>query len=170
MAELHKKSAHDTHYWKAWVYRKKLYVESGIIGVNKNKEEIQLGLFENGKKRLERLVEEKRNQGFVDSMGPEELIIHIYNNGSWSHEDLQDASMELCKLIEKELDETGVGFTDGVGIGDDQMVNIFCMVDDLDIAVEKIRCVISEQKLIDSNDIFLYERNVEEINLLKTRG
>mgnify|MGYP003448366523 FL=1 len=78
--------------------------------------------------------------------------------------------MELCKLIEKELDETGVGFTDGVGIGDDQMVNIFCMVDDLDIAVEKIRCVISEQKLIDSNDIFLYERNVEEINLLKTRG
>ncbi|MER2263222.1 MAG: hypothetical protein ABS934_14525 [Psychrobacillus sp.] len=170
MDELHKKMGNETHYWKAWLHRKKLFVESGIVGVNKNKEEIQLGFFENGKKRLEGLVEEKRNQGFVDSMGPEELIIQIYNNGSRSHEDLQNASMELCKLIEKELDDTGVGFTDGVGIGDDKMVNIFCMVDDLEIAIEKIRRIISEQKLIDHNNIFLYERNVEEIDLLKTRG
>lgn len=170
MAELHKKMGNETHYWKAWLHRKKLYVESGIIGVNKNKEEIQLGFFENGKKRLESLVEEKRNQGFADSMGKEELIIYIHNNGRQSNEELQNVGMELCRQIETELDETGVGFTDGVGIDDEKMVNIFCIVDDLEIAIEKIRRVISEQKLIDNNNIFLYERNVEEIDLLKTRG
>lgn len=170
MHELQKKVANDTHYWKAWLYRKKMYIESGIIGVSKNKEEIQLGLFENGKKRLERLAEEKRNQGFEDSSVKEDLIIYIHNNGVQTHEDLQNTSIELCKLIEKELDETGVGFTDGVGIDDQTKVNIYCIVDDLEIGIQKIQQVISEQTLIDINQIFLYERNVEDINLLKQRG
>lgn len=156
MYELSKKLAHETHYWKVWKYQKRICVEYGVIGVSKESEEIQLKLFDNGSKLMKRLVEEKRSQGYVNSDEKEAIDIVILNdNGVSEYDVLKKASFELYEMIEKELMETSIGFPDGVNINDESRVIITCFVEDMDIAIQRIRQVISGQKLINVNQISL---------------
>lgn len=169
MYELHKKVAKDTHYWKVWQHRRKLHIESGVIGVSKNEEEVQLSLFENGKKHMERLAKEKMDQGFEDGRGKDELIIVVHNNGTQSQEELNNASFKLYDMVEKEIEETGIGFCDGLNIEEETQVKIYCYVNDIEIAVQKIQQVVTAQELIEASYISLHENNVEEINLLQAK-
>ena len=169
MYELHKKVAKDTHYWKVWQHRRKLHMEYGVIGVSKIEEEVQLSLLENGKKYMERLAKEKMDQGFQDGRDKDELIIVLHNNGTQSHEELNNASFKLYDMFEKEIEETGVGFCDGLNIEEETHVQIYCYVNDIEIAVHKIQRVVTSQELIEASYISLHESNVEEIDLLQTR-
>lgn len=156
MYELSKKLAHEMHYWKVWKHQKRINVEYGVIGVSKESEEIQLKLFDNGSKLMKRLVEEKRSQGYVNSDEKEAIDIVIHNDKGVSEYDvLKKASFELYEMIDKELMETSIGFTDGVDINDESRVIITCFVGDMEIAIQRIRQVISDQKLINVNQISL---------------
>lgn len=159
MYHLQKKLPHETHYWEVWKSGKRLHFSYGVLGISNKEEEQQLGFFENGKKLMKRLVEEKENEGYVLCNEDQEIKIDISYHGEASEfENFRQASYKLQDTINDHLMTTGVGSTEGIRVNE-RDVAIYFNVVDVDLGMKIIQKVLLERELLNDSRISLLQED-----------
>ena len=151
MNMLMKKMHNETLYWEVSQSGRRITIEFGVLGVNKETEEIQLGFFESGKKIIRRLVEEKLNQGYEHYFDQREIKVILQNR--YDTEDINQFR-EKCYALQDTINEallsTGIGFDEGISISDAEAIFSFNVVD-VESGLNTILKELSEQDL--ENDV-----------------
>lgn len=154
MIRLLKKTSSETLYWQVWKVNKHVFILSGILGIQGREEELPLGFFESSKRVMKNLANEKINQGF-EYVEPASLI-KIAVQYRYEHEDqfyeTEEKSLVIEDLLDDILHETGNGELYGSEIGDGAGIT-FCLVVDLELALEAILKVLSSHQLLDGAEI-----------------
>lgn len=162
MIRLIKKTSNGTFYWQVWKVEKHLYILSGTLGGSGVQEELPLKLFESSKKLMKKLAAEKANQGYeyVDAKSLIKVSIQYRYEVEEQFEEMEEKSFYVEDLLEEALHTTGNGELYGSEIGDGAGIT-FCLVVDVDIALETIKKELSQHNVIEGAEIaFLNEEGV----------
>ena len=154
MIRLVKKTSSETLYWQVYNWKKSLIILSGTLGVQGREEELPLGFFESSKRVMKNLAEEKVNQGYeyVDATSLVKIAVQYH----YEHEDhffeAEEKNLKVEHLIDDILEDTGNGEVSGSEVGNGVGIT-FCLVVDLEIALEAILKELSSHQLIEGAEI-----------------
>jgi len=154
MIRLLKKTSSDTLFWQAWNVKKQINLLSGILGERGKQEELPLGFFQSSKKVMNNLATEKVNQGYeyVDPNSLIKIAVQYRYEQEEQFEAAEEKSLFVEDLLDDILHETGNGELYGSEIGDGAGIT-FCLVLDLELALESILKVLTDNQVIDGAEI-----------------
>lgn len=165
MIKLVKEVENELMYWEVWKDGKTLTVHYGVVGDTGETEEVKLKLFEKTAKVMEKLAEEKLNEGY-EILDEEELIEFVVQ---YLYEDSQmEEALEKRHIIEDLMNEclgwTGNGSCDGGDIGSGS-ANVFNYVIDVENALKTTIQELSNNNLIDNVKIAFLNEDEEYVSL-----
>lgn len=167
MIKLIKKVDDELVYWEAWKDDKTVTVHFGVVGDIGGTEELKLKLFENAQKTIEKLAEEKLDEGY-EHLDEEELIELVVQ---YRYEENQkEEAHERRQLVEKLMNDclgwTGNGSSDGRDIGSGS-TNVFNYVIDVQRALKTTIEELSNNnnQLLDHVKIAFLDEDKEYVSL-----
>lgn len=154
MIRLMKKTSNETLYWQVWKVNKHVFTLSGTLGIQGREEELPLGFFESSKRVMKNLANEKVNQGYeyVDPASLIKIAVQYRYEREDQFYEAEEKSLVVEELLDDVLHETGNGELYGSEIGDGAGIT-FCLVVDLELALEAILKVLSSHQLLDGAEI-----------------
>ncbi|UUV20364.1 hypothetical protein [Paenimyroides aestuarii] len=155
MLKLYKQIDNELHYWETWDKDEKTaIVHWGIVGQRGQDKEVKSGLFSNFRKKVQKEILEKINEGFTEFSEDEVSFLEIeYEiNGFGTDQDL-DKRHRLEEKMDEVLGWTGLGHTNGGCIGSGTM-EVGCVVVDFDIAKKVIEEKLKDTEFGDYSRIF----------------
>ncbi len=166
LIKLIKQDENDIFYWDIWVDGKTLVIHKGIVGDTGETEEMKLSLFQKAEKVMEKLAEEKHDEGY--EYLDEDEIIELVVQFSYEEDDMV-ATLEKRHSVEDLMNEclgwTGNGYCDGGDIGSGT-ANIINYVVDVEKALKTILEELSNNNLLEGVKIaYLNPKDDEYIAL-----
>lgn len=166
MIKLTKKVKDGILYWEVWEDDKTLLIHYGNIGSTGETQEIKLSLFQKAERIMQKLAEEKINEGYeyID----EEQLIELVIQYSYADGEIEVA-LEKRDSVEELMNEclgwTGNGHCDGGDIGSGT-ANIFNYVIDVSKALKTIKEELSDHNLLDGAKIAYLNKEDEEYTVI----
>lgn len=165
MIKLVKEVDNELMYWEAWKDGKTLTVHYGVVGDTGETEEVKLKLFEKAEKVMEKLAEEKLNEGY-EVLDEEELIEFVVQY-PYEENEMEEA-LDKRQIVEDLMNEclgwTGNGSSDGGDIGSGS-TNVFNYVIDVEKALKTTIDELSNKKLLDNVKIAYLDEDEEYVSL-----
>ncbi len=153
MLKLYKEIQGKLHYWEAWEKNEKAgIVHWGPVGERGRTEEITSTLFTGFRKRLQKLVDERIDQGYEEAEEECTLLIEYAVDDMGTSEDLARRHRLEDKLNEL-LGWIGLGHCDSGSIGSGTM-EVCCLVVDFNMAKSAIEQNLKETEFGDYTRIF----------------
>jgi predicted DNA-binding WGR domain protein len=162
MIKLIKDVDNDLAYWEVWKDDKTLVVHFGIVGDTGETEEVKLKMFDKAEKVMEKLAQEKLNEGFeyLDEDELTELVVQY----RYKEDEIEEA-LEKRHAVEDIMNEclgwTGNGSCDGGDIGSGT-ANIFNYVIDVNKALKTVIEELSNNNLLDNVKIAYLDEDEDE--------
>ncbi|MCM3359208.1 hypothetical protein [Psychrobacillus sp. MER TA 171] len=153
-----KKSGNKTLFWNIseYLFRGPITIVSGTLGIQGKGEEQKLRFWENRKKFMKSLADEKANQGYqlVEEKDLKKVYIQYrYNEENEEEFEMtEDKSLMVEEIVEEELMYTGNGYAYGSEIGAGAGTSTFQVLD-IEIAFNSIWKLLSEKKLTEGVEI-----------------
>lgn len=152
-------------YWEVWEDDKTLQVHYGLVGNTGNTEEVKLNFFEKAEKVMEKLAEEKLNEGY-EHLDEEELIELVVQH-PYVEAQMEEA-LERRHIVEHLMNEclgwTGNGFCDGGDIGSGT-TNVVNYVINVKKALKTITKELSDNNLLNKVKIAYLDKDEEYVCL-----
>ncbi|MBD0384803.1 hypothetical protein [Paenibacillus sedimenti] len=165
MIKLIKTVDNELVYWEVWEDNKTLQVHYGVVGDIGETVKVKLKLFEKAEKVMEKLTNEKINEGY-EHLVEEELIELIVQHSYTSYQ--MEEALEKRHMVEELMNEclgwTGNGSCDGGDIGSGN-TNVFNYVIDLDKALKTIIEELSNNNLLENVKIAYLNKDEEYVSL-----
>ncbi|RCH55877.1 hypothetical protein DJ568_03755 [Mucilaginibacter hurinus] len=139
MLKLYKKENGITYYWETWDKDDKTgIIHCGEIGQTGESKEIRSGLFSSFRKVIQKEIDQKIKEGFIEIDIEEHftLLIEYLVDDEGAADDV-DKRHRLQDRVDSLLGWTGLGHCDGGSIGSGTM-EVCCYVVDFDVAKQTI--------------------------------
>jgi len=159
MLKLYKQVDKKILYWETWDKDERTgIVHWGIVGEQGQNKEVKSGLFSNFRKKIQKEIDEKLKEGYVefdqDKCAFLEIVYTV--DGFGTDKDL-DKRHRLEERMDSVLGWTGLGHTDGGSIGSGTM-EVGCVVVDFDIARNVIEGSLKDTEFSNYSKICKLER------------
>ena len=161
MLKLYKRVDNEILYWETWDKDEKTgVIHWGVVGQRGEDKEIKSGLFSNFRKEIQKEVDKKIAEGYVEINDSDlfTLLIEFNVDGHGTTADV-DKRHKLEDKMKEVLGWTGLGDCDGGSIGSGTM-EVCCFVVDFDIAKQVIETKLKDTEFADYTRIF--DENAEE--------
>lgn len=144
----------DTFHWQIWNEKKQLHIISGKLGVPGTKETVSLGFFESSKGTMKKLAKEKINQGYeyVKEESYTKMVVQYRYEDESQFEAAEKKTLWVEDLLDEVLYLTGNGKLYGSEVGDGAGTT-FCLVIDLDLALNTVLEELSKNQVIEGAEI-----------------
>lgn len=154
MIRLIKRINHEIRYWQVWKEGNHLSIQSGIVGINDEKEKVSLNISENARTTIKRLMEEKLNEGYR-VLREKELILIVLQYRNKEEEfvtEVETKCLFIEVLLNHALCKTGNGEVAGYEMSPNGGRNHLYVVN-VGAAWETILKELSQQNLLEGIEI-----------------
>ena len=155
-----RKTGRETLYWQIWKVGRKLFILSGVLGVIGELEEIPLSLFNNSKKMMKNLSNEKANQGYerFDDRSLTKISVQYRYDDEEQFDEIEEMSIFVGILLDEAVHRTGNGEFNSLQIESGVAVNSFLVVN-IEIALKTIVKELTNNNLIAGAEIFFIDQD-----------
>ena len=149
-----KKTSSETLFWQVWNEKKLLHILSGKLGSKASEELMTAGFFESSRRLMKKLAKEKIKQGYeyIEESTLTKIVVQYRYEDESQFEAAEKKTLWVEDLLDEVLYLTGNGKLYGSEVGDGAGTT-FCLVIDLDLALNTVLEELSKNEVIEGAEI-----------------